>query len=191
MPLVLALAGLALIVYALAEGGALASLPSPESPDLFPVPVPNIPFGPIMITDPEKAALALVTQYANGWDAADLMAFINIESSFDPRAFLADRDGGSYGLMQVTLPAAQQVGYAGDGPGLFDPATNVQVGVAYLDWINAYLTARLTSVSSAEVVAAYNAGVGAVARGYQDVAYVGRWQAARVQWAAILQQGVA
>lgn len=40
--------------------------------------------------------------------------------------------GGSYGLMQMSLKTAKGYGYNGDGKGLLDPRTNIDIGTRYL-----------------------------------------------------------
>lgn len=57
---------------------------------------------------------------------------VSQESRFNPGAFLMDRNGGSYGLTQISLPTATGLGYGGDGNGLYDPDTNVKWGLLYL-----------------------------------------------------------
>lgn len=81
------------------------------------------------------------------------------ESKFNPRAFLMDRNGGSVGLCQISLPTARGLGYSGamgsasDLSGLFAPDVNVQYGLLdlrnQLDRYNGDWT---------EALSAYNAG---------------------------------
>ncbi len=75
-----------------------------------------------------------------------------VESSFRPDAFLDDRNGGSYGLMQMSLPTARGLGYTGPAAGLYDPATNTDLGCHLM----AQLLARFGDYQSA--LAGYNAG---------------------------------
>lgn len=74
------------------------------------------------------------------------------ESGFNARAL---GDGGrSFGLVQIQLTTAQGLGYRGDGPGLFDPSTNTQLGMRYLrEQVN-----RAGSVEGG--LSAYNGGYG-------------------------------
>src|SRR5260221_13280624 len=89
-------------------------------------PVYNLPGAPVTLSAPQAEALALVNDLNagtfGGWfDPADVMAFIAQESSFRSAVYLADRSGGSYGLMQVDYASARQVGFAGAPSDLFDP----------------------------------------------------------------------
>lgn len=73
------------------------------------------------------------------------------ESSFNPSA-LGD-NGLAFGLTQLHLDAAQSVGYAGDGAGLYDPNTNLRYGLAYL----AHQVTRYSGDYN-QALSAYNAG---------------------------------
>jgi soluble lytic murein transglycosylase-like protein len=81
-----------------------------------------------------QAAAPTLDYWANvyGLDRALVYGLVSQESSFRPLAFLMDRNGGSFGLTQISLPTATMLGYAGDGAGLYDPDTNVQFGLLYL-----------------------------------------------------------
>src|SRR5215469_7350086 len=92
----------------------------------------------------EAVALDLARRLHGQWDVALVMAIIEHESSFDANAFAPDRNGGSYGLMQLDYPTAQDRGFAGSPSALYEPALNIQYGVAQLDWIAAYLQRHLT-----------------------------------------------
>lgn len=69
-------------------------------------------------------------------DPVLVQAIIAQESGGDPNATNntgGDKlRGGSYGLMQMSLKTAQGYGYNGDGSGLLDPRTNLDLGVRYL-----------------------------------------------------------
>ncbi|HEX3698930.1 MAG TPA: transglycosylase SLT domain-containing protein [Polyangia bacterium] len=54
------------------------------------------------------------------------------ESNFKASAFLLDRNGGSIGLTQISLPTASGLGYTGSAQGLYDRDTNAQFGLLYL-----------------------------------------------------------
>ncbi|HDD44572.1 MAG TPA: hypothetical protein ENG63_06920 [Candidatus Desulfofervidus auxilii] len=66
------------------------------------------------------------------------------------------RDGEliSYGLMQITLPAARDMSFKGDVKELFNPDTNIKYGCAYLAW----LKERPHINTWTKVIAGYNAG---------------------------------
>jgi soluble lytic murein transglycosylase-like protein len=59
-------------------------------------------------------------------DLAD--AVVRIESRYDPRA----RSRTHFGLMQISLPTARSLGYAGGPDGLLDARTNLTFGLRYL-----------------------------------------------------------
>lgn len=99
-----------------------------------------------------------------------VMGLIQQESNFSPWATATDpRDvarGGSYGLMQMSLATARALGYKGvtgdpaQLTGLYDPVTNVSLGVAYLrDLITA------TRGDTAAAVSGYNAGLSSERQG--------------------------
>ncbi len=123
-----------------------------------------------------------------GWfDVADVLAVIQIESSFRPNAYRAEPQIGdaSYGLMQVLSTTAADRGYDGPPEGLFDPETNIRVGMAHLKWSWDYLARRMGSAPSRSLwIGSYNAGVGNALKGYTPWGYVAKFEAARVLWAA-------
>lgn len=89
-----------------------------------------------------------------------VQAVIGQESQFNPSAFRAEpkKGDGSAGLMQILLGTARGLGYTGplgdsrQLTGLFDPATNIEYGTAYL----AEQYARAGNFAGA--VSAYNGG---------------------------------
>lgn len=89
-----------------------------------------------------------------------LKALVAQESSFNPRAFRPESGArkGSYGLTQVLWSTARHdLGYEGAPDGLFEPATNLRFGAAYL--------VRMLRMFGGDVrlaLAAYNAGPGRV-----------------------------
>jgi soluble lytic murein transglycosylase-like protein len=135
-------------------------------------------------------ALPLVTQLRGRFDAPLILGVIETESSFNERAFRNDRNGGSYGLMQLDVPTARDRGFTGAPADLYDPAVNIRLGVAQLAWIDAYLRAR-SMAGLSNTVAAYNEGVGNVVRGNPDPGYVHRVLSARAGWQRRLGTGVA
>jgi soluble lytic murein transglycosylase-like protein len=72
------------------------------------------------------------------------------ESGFNPNA--VGDNGLAYGLTQVHAATAQGVGFTGDPSALFDPDTNLQYGLAYLQQKVA------TYGDIATALSAYNAG---------------------------------
>ena len=89
---------------------------------------------PDWLASDEATAAPVLDEWAGiyGLDRALVYGLVSQESRFKPRAFLMDRNGGSYGLTQISLPTAGDLGYTGDGPGLYDPETNVQYGLLQL-----------------------------------------------------------
>ncbi len=97
---------------------------------------------------------------ANGLDPAFVKAVIAVESAFDPLAVSAK---GALGLMQVMPETAARYGLVADAhrsiaDKLRDPAINIRVGARYLRDLLARYENDLVLV-----LAAYNAGEGAVA----------------------------
>jgi soluble lytic murein transglycosylase-like protein len=82
-------------------------------------------------------------------------AVIHVESAFNPRAISRK---GACGLMQLLPETARRFGLK-KKKGIFDPAKNLEAGVKYLKW----LTRRFDG-DVQRVLAAYNAGEGAVDR---------------------------
>ena len=117
-------------------------------------------------------------------DPALLFAFIEVESGFNARAFANDRNGGSYGLMQIDLATAADRGYMGEATGLYDPETNIKYGCAILDWITADLT-KFGMYSVANLAAAYNSGLSHVLGGGTDAPYTTKIATALAKWRAI------
>lgn len=134
--------------------------------------------------------LPIIKKEAPDFDPALILGFVQAESSFDERAFRIDRNGGSYGLMQLDVPTARDRGFKGKPADLFDPATNIHYGVAQLRWIKKYL-AQYSANGLTSMIAAYNEGVGRVVKGNPDPRYVAAVTAARDQWRAVLGEGVA
>ena len=94
-----------------------------------------------------------------GVDPCLVCAVIRCESNWDDEA---QSSAGAVGLMQVMPDTARTLASWGlvdasvyDPENLTDPATNIEYGTAFL----AYLSSQLSSTE--EVIAAYNAGLGA------------------------------
>ncbi|VVE27156.1 lytic transglycosylase domain-containing protein [Pandoraea fibrosis] len=85
-------------------------------------------------------------------DAALLHAIIDVESGYDPQAVSGK---GAIGLMQVLPRTGERFGVRR----LEDPAENVRAGASYLRWLLTRFDGDLPLV-----LAAYNAGEGAVLR---------------------------
>jgi soluble lytic murein transglycosylase-like protein len=87
-----------------------------------------------------------------GIDAKLVEAVIAAESDFDPRALSKK---GAQGLMQLMPDTADRFGVAN----VWDPQQNIDGGTAYLGWLIDQFNGDLDNV-----LAAYNAGEGAVTR---------------------------
>lgn len=118
-------------------------------------------------------------------DAALIFAFIEVESSGKPSAFLADRNGGSYGWMQIDYQTAVDRGYTGPATGLFDPCTNIEYGCKILEWISTDLI-KHGIYSIENLAAAYNSGLQRIIDGGTDTVYSGKIIAAHARWQAAL-----
>jgi len=82
-------------------------------------------------------------------------ALIHVESAFNPRAVSSK---GAYGLMQLLPETARRFGVR-KKKDLFNPRKNLEAGVRYLAWL-----ADRFGGDTEEILAAYNAGEGAVER---------------------------
>ena len=85
-----------------------------------------------------------------------LRAIMNVESRFNPNAVSPK---GAIGLMQVMPATAQSLGVPNARETLFEPATNIDAGAQYLQRLATEFDGDLQLM-----VAAYNAGEGAVKR---------------------------
>lgn len=137
--------------------------------------------------------LAMIDKLNNeefgGWfDPMDVLAVVQVESSFRPRVMRYEPHLGeaSLGLSQVLLSTARDRGYAG-GPGglLDDPYMNLRMGMRQLHWSHEYLAGRLgRAPSRAQWLGSYNAGVGNVMKGNIPLSYVGKVDQARANLTA-------
>lgn len=82
-------------------------------------------------------------------------AVIHVESAFNPRAVSRK---GACGLMQLLPETARRFGLKKSRE-IFDPMKNLEAGVRYLKWLNKRFNGDVQ-----RVLAAYNAGEGAVDR---------------------------
>jgi len=99
--------------------------------------------------------------HAQNVDPALVKAVMAVESGFNPQAVSPK---GAIGLMQVIPDTGARFGVAADakrtvGEKLADPRTNISAGVRYLSWLMQVFSNNLELV-----LAAYNAGEGAVQR---------------------------
>ena len=82
-------------------------------------------------------------------------ALIHVESSFNPKAVSRK---GAVGLMQLLPDTARRFGLKAKKD-LFVPEKNIEAGIRYLKWLN-----KRFSGDVEKILAAYNAGEGAVER---------------------------
>ena len=104
------------------------------------------------LRSPELIALVDEITQAEGVDTHLARAIIQAESAFN---YKARSRAGALGLMQLMPSTAERFGVLDP----FDPRQNISGGVKYLKWLHGYYEGDLT-----KVVAAYNAGEGAVNR---------------------------
>jgi len=135
------------------------------------------------------AILALVRQindseFGGFFDPALIMGIIETESSYDPSAYRYEAHLGeaSYGLMQILESSARDRGMTGPATQLFDPATGILFGMRQLKWSHDYLAQRVGQPSRLQLLSAYNAGVGYVARGGTRAAYAAKVDRAASSW---------
>jgi len=93
---------------------------------------------------------------ATGQDADLLRAIVQVESNFDPHAVSRK---GAIGLMQVMPSTAASLGLPEPERALLQPEHNLRIGALYLRRLQLQFAGSLDLV-----VAAYNAGEGAVVR---------------------------
>jgi soluble lytic murein transglycosylase-like protein len=93
---------------------------------------------------------------SHGHDQNLLMAIVLVESRFNAKAVSPK---GAIGLMQVMPATGARMGVRSPSHALFDPKTNLIAGARYLTLLKKLFPNRLDLV-----VAAYNAGEGAVLR---------------------------
>ena len=109
--------------------------PAPSVADFPALPLPPPIDGliglPQTYTKARSSYLALITREAEqkGLPPALADAVVKVESGFNPYAV---GGVGEVGLMQVRPETAAMLGYQGGATGLFDPETNVRLGVTYL-----------------------------------------------------------
>jgi soluble lytic murein transglycosylase-like protein len=106
--------------------------------------VPTSPYG----------ELIHATAQRHGVSPALVAAMMRVESAHDPRAL---SHKGARGLMQLMPATAARFGVAVEE--LYQPERNLEAGVRYLAWLT-----RRFGEDPVRVIAAYNAGEGAVER---------------------------
>lgn len=139
--------------------------PAPPAPEtapaaVLPAPQPKPLPSPLHLLDthdiPPGPFGALIFEVASRYSLNPhlVAAIVRVESSFNPRA-LSRR--GACGLMQLLPETARRFGLRRKD--LFDPAKNLDAGARYLKWLS-----NRFGEDPVRVLAAYNAGEGAVQR---------------------------
>ena len=152
------------------QAPAQIQAPAAPAPAAAPAPVPPAPPPPALAP---AAAVLLPLDFEDGVPAAPfgrliykvagrykvnpylIAAVVQVESAFNPRARSRK---GARGLMQLLPETARRFGLQRKKD-LFNPAKNLEAGIRYLKW----LSERFRG-DAARVLAAYNAGEGAVER---------------------------
>ncbi|AEG94082.1 lytic transglycosylase domain-containing protein [Ramlibacter tataouinensis] len=140
--------------------------------------VPKLPRIPGELSRQIEAAAA-----AFGHEASLVRAMVHVESAFNP---LAVSPKGAIGLMQIMPATAAGLGVAAPRRALLDPATNLRAGARHLRRLRDKFPDRLDLV-----LAAYNAGEGAVARwaGVPPYAETRAYVQSVLEWRGRYQQG--
>jgi|GEM_PF-3823072 len=94
----------------------------------------------------------LVAQYSNQYNVNPnlIFAIIRAESSFNPYAL---SPANCYGLMQLSLPTARLFDKSVNSQNIYDPETNIRIGVKYFKLLMNQFNNNLVCA-----IAAYNAG---------------------------------
>jgi len=133
------------------EPAATSLPPAPPAPEiLLPLDfeehgIPEAPFGTLIY---QMASRYKLNPYL-------VAAVVQVESAFNPRAISRK---GARGLMQLLPATARRFGLPRKKD-LFNPQKNLEAGIKYLKWLS-----ERFSGDAARVLAAYNAGEGAVDR---------------------------
>lgn len=177
------------LVYFLGKK-AFENVPSNPQPAIFPKPAadPAPPKTPVRDSVSVAEARAIVedinrTVYKGWFTVAHVLAIIEIESSFRPFA-LNPEDGldFSFGLMQIRESSARDRGYIGASEGLYDPRSNIALGMAHMKWSWDFLVRRGSSPSVPQWISSYNAGVGNTLKGFINTGYIRKWQIAKAKY---------
>lgn len=114
----------------------------------------NLGFDPSIILDGPYSALIMASARQHGINPNLIAAMMRVESAHNPRAL---SHKGARGLMQLMPATAERFGVSASE--LYQPARNIEAGVRYLKWLKGHF-----EEDALKVIAAYNAGEGAVAR---------------------------
>lgn len=167
------------------EADGLADFPAPAAP--IPADPPPLPAAPPILSRGGRlspAEVAALIDPAYGVPVADALAYVEVESSFNPTAYRFESHLGeaSWGLMQVLESTARDRGLIGGPDQMFIPEIGLQLGLAHVAWTRDFLASRGAPADPVAVALAYNAGVGNALRGNTVARYGQRWQAARARY---------
>ena len=159
------------------EAEAVPAIPAPGPS------VPAITLRPGAMPPGDVLALAEAVGIA-GLTPAELLAYVEVESSFMPAAYRWEARLGeaSYGLMQVLESTARDRGLDGPPTLMFDPETGLRFGLAHVEWTRDELARRGASSDPLSVALAYNAGVGGFIRSGGTSDYRRKWTGAVNRW---------
>ncbi len=131
---------------------------------------------------------ANVESFAGWFKRSWIMAFVEVESEFNERAYRREPSGvASYGVMQVLDSTAAGLGLTGSAEQMYDPAVSLFYGMKYAAGGYNYLRTHLgRPPSTTEWCEGYNEGYGAAAAFRRDPGYSAKWLPAEERWAALL-----
>lgn len=133
--------------------------PRPESPaeaaDQILAYAEEAPRPKTRLTHGQSAIAALVDKHAQEYDVPPALAhaLVKVESNFNPKATGAR---GEIGLLQINPKTARAMGYKGPSKALYDPETNLEVGMKYLARAH-----DLADGDTCGTLLRFNAGLGA------------------------------
>ena len=132
----------------------ISSAPRTDGAAVAPTPMPSLNASQRRVLALAPRVLAVARSY--DIDPLLLHAIAHVESRHNPQA---RSNAGALGVLQVMPATARRFGVEDASGALFDPAVNLEVGAAYLKSLQARYGNDLELV-----LAAYNAGEGAVER---------------------------
>lgn len=160
---------------------------SPEPLPGVPEPAPLPPAAPRQFGRLFPADVAALVNPAWGVPIDEVLAYVEVESGFNPRAYRWESNLGeaSYGLMQVLESTARDRGFIGPPTNLYQPEIGLEIGCAHVIWTRDFLASRGAPSDPISVALAYNAGVGNALRGRVVQSYGAKWNAARLRYAGL------
>lgn len=108
--------------------------------------------------------------------ASDVLAIVEVESRFDPKASF----NGNYGLMQINYTTHKEK--VGEKKHLKEITKNLEVGISYLEELNKNYNIKVRS----KLYNAYNVGPQAMRRGKINNAYIQKVIIAKAKYEKII-----